>query len=422
MVLVVFQSAVSIADTHFVGRLGTAPLAGLALVFPLVMLMQMVTAGAMGGGVASAIARALGARDPRRAEALLAHAMLLAVVLGIVFSLIIVGLGPFLYRLLGGRDDALRYATTYSATLFAGAPLVWIANFCAAALRGMGNTLLPAGVLSATAILHIALSGVLTLGFGPIPSLGIAGAALAYSIGFGIAALCLLLILVHAELPVRLTLKRVTWSWMHCAAILRVGAISSLSALQTVITAVVLTGFVGGFGTAALAGYGVGVRLELLQVPLVFAVGAALVPLVGMNIGAGNHVLARRIAWTGAGLAALICTVIGGSAAIFPEAWVGLFSTEPEVLATGTSYLRIVGPLYPFIGIGVALYFASQGVGLVGWPVLAGTARLAIALGGGWIALALGGELRALFVMIAIGIVAWGLLTAIAVARTPWRR
>ncbi len=247
IVLVVFQSAVSIADTHFVGRLGTAPLAGLALVFPLVMLMQMMTAGAMDGGVASAIARALGARDPRRAETLLAHAMLLAVVLGIVFSLIIVGLGPFLYRLLGGRDDALQYAIIYSTALFAGAPLVWIANFCAAALRGMGNTLLPAGVLSATAVLHIALSGALTLGFGPIPSLGIAGAALAYFIGFGIAALCLALILLDARLPVRLTLKGVTWSWTHCAAILRVGAISSLSALQTVITAVVLTGFVGGF-------------------------------------------------------------------------------------------------------------------------------------------------------------------------------
>ncbi len=153
-----------------------------------------------------------------------------------------------------------------------------------------------------------------------------------------------------------------------------------------------------------------------------FAVGAALVPLVGMNIGAGNYARAKRIAWTGAGLAALICALIGGSAAIFPEAWVGLFSAEPEVLAAGASYLRIAGPLYPFIGVGVALYFASQGVGLVGWPVLAGTARLVIALGGGWIVLALGGELRALFIMIAIGIVAWGLVTAIAVARTRWSR
>lgn len=422
VVLVAFQSAVSIADAHFVGQLGTAPLAGLALVFPLVMLMQMMTAGAMGGGVASAIARALGARDQPRAEALLAHAMLLAVVLGIAFSLVIVGLGPLLYRLLGGRDEALHLAITYSTVLFAGAPLVWLANFCAAALRGMGNTLIPASVLSATAIVHIALSGVLTLGIGTSEGLGIAGTALAYVLGFAIAATIFLFILSRVPLPVQLRLKGIAWSWSHCRTILRVGAMSSLSALQTVITAVVLTGYVGGFGTAAIAGYGVGVRLELLQVPLVFAVGAALVPLVGMNIGAGRPERAKRIAWTGAGLAALICALIGGGAALFPQAWVMLFSSEPAVIAAGELYLRTVGPLYPFIGIGVALYFASQGVGLVGWPVLAGTVRLAIALGGGWIVLALGGELRALFVTIAIGIVAWGTVTAIAVARTRWAK
>lgn len=348
--------------------------------------------------------------------------MLLAVVLGIAFSLIIVGLGPFLFPLLGGRDQALHLAITYSTVLFAGAPFVWLANFCAAALRGMGNTLIPAGVLSMTAIVHIGLSGLLTLGIGTTPGLGIAGTALAYLLGFALAASIFLFILSHASLPVRLRLKGVAWSWSHCATILRVGAMSSLSALQTVITAVVLTGYVGGFGTAAIAGYGVGVRLELLQVPLVFAVGAALVPLVDMNIGAGRPERAKRIAWSGAGLAALICALIGGSVAIFPQAWVTLFSTEPAVIAAGESYLRTVGPWYPFIGIGVALYFASQGVELVGWPVLAGTVRLAIALGGGWIVLSLGGELRALFVTIAVGIVAWGTVTAIAVARTRWSK
>src|SRR6185295_11024200 len=101
--------------------------------------------------------------------------------------------------------------------------------------------------------------------------------------------------------------------------ILRVGAISSVSALQTVLTAVILTGFVARFGTAALAGYGVGVRLELLQVPIVFAIGQALVILVGTHIGAGEAARARRITWTGTAGAALICLLIGGSVALFPH-------------------------------------------------------------------------------------------------------
>src|SRR5204863_2545349 len=107
------------------------------------------------------------------------------------------------------------------------------------------------------------------------------------------------------------------------ADILRVGGLSVLNAFQTILTAVVLTGFVGRHGPAALAGYGVGVRLELLQIPLVFAVGQALVVLVGTNIGAGRPERAKRIAWAGTALAAAICLAIGGTVAVFPHAWLG---------------------------------------------------------------------------------------------------
>ena len=102
--------------------------------------------------------------------------------------------------------------------------------------------------------------------------------------------------------------------------ILRVGAISSVSAMQTVLTAVILTGFVARFGTAALAGYGIGVRLELLQVPIVFAIAQALVVMVGTNIGAGQAERAKKIAWTGTAASALVCLAIGWSVAAYPPA------------------------------------------------------------------------------------------------------
>ena len=204
--------------------------------------------------------------------------------------------------------------------------------------------------------------------------------------------------------------------------ILRVGAISSVSALQTVLTAVVLTGLVGRFGTAALAGYGVGIRLELLQIPLVFAIGQALVVLVGTHIGANRPQRAKRIAWTGAMGAASVSAVIGLGAAIFPSAWVNLFSSDPGVLEAGGEYLRIVGPLYPFLGINIALYFASQGHGRVAWPVLAGTARLAIVVLGGMLAVALGAPLWTLFAIVALGMVVMGSLTAWAVSKSDWSR
>jgi Na+-driven multidrug efflux pump len=204
--------------------------------------------------------------------------------------------------------------------------------------------------------------------------------------------------------------------------ILRVGALSSVSALQTVLTAVILTGFVARFGTAALAGYGVGVRLELLQVPIVFAIAQALVVLVGTNIGAGQVDRARRIAWTGTAASALICLLIGGTVAIYPALWIHIFSDDAEVIEIGSLYLRIVAPLYPLFGAGLALYFASQGAGQVLKPVLAGTLRLLLVVAGGALVMQYGGPLVALFAVISFGLTVFGGFTIYVVYKARWAR
>jgi len=202
--------------------------------------------------------------------------------------------------------------------------------------------------------------------------------------------------------------------------ILRVGGMSVLNAFQTVLTAVVLTGFVGRFGPAALAGYGVGVRLELLQVPIVFAIGQALLILVGTNIGAGQAARARRIAWGGTLAAMAVCLVIGLAAALAPSVWIGFFSDDAGVHQAGSLYLRIVAPLYPLFGAGMALYFAAQGAGRVGLPILAGTARLLVVATGGLVVVWSGVPLAWLFAIIAVGMAVFGGLAAAGVHHTRW--
>ncbi len=418
--LALFQIAVSVADTHFIGRLGTDALAGLALVFPMLMLLQMTSAGAMGGGVSSAIARALGAGNRAAARTLVAHALIIGVCGGLLFTLLLLGLGRGLYSLLGGRGAALEQALAYSQVVFAGAVLVWIANTLASLLRGSGNTLAPALAFAGTALVQIPLSGALTLGWGPLPRLGIAGAAWAYVIAFGLASLVMAILVWRSTLRPRRTDLQLAGRMFR--EILRVGAISSLSALQTVLTAVILTGFVARFGTAALAGYGVGVRLELLQVPIVFAIAQALVVMVGTNIGAGQGERAKRIAWIGTGAAALVCMVIGWSVALYPPLWIHLFSDDPAVIGIGSLYMRIVAPFYPLFGAGLALYFASQGAGQMLKPVLAGTARLLLVVGGGVLVMQFNGPLTALFAVIALGLAVLGGLTAWAVYKARWAR
>lgn len=417
LLLVAFQTMVSVGDTYFVGRLGTEPLAGLALVFPLIMLLQMTSAGAMGGGVSSAIARALGAGDVAAARSLVVHALVIAAAMGAGFTLLVLGLGGPLYRLLGGEGATLELALRYSNVVFAGALGVWLANTLSSVLRGTGNMLVPALALIGGAVLHVPLAATLVLGLGPMPRLGIAGAGVAYVVTFALAALLMAAVVFRRSSALRPRRGDLKLERARFREILRVGGISVVNALQTVLTAVVLTGFVGRFGAPALAGYGVGLRLELLQIPLVFAVGQAMVVLVGSHIGAGHAARAKRIAWIGTACAASIGLAIGLCAALFPLGWVGLFSTDPAVLESGTQYLRTVAPFYPFLAAGIALYFASQGAGRVALPVLAGTARLAIVLAGGALAVSLQG----IFLTITAGIVVYGVLTLAFVRRTRWR-
>jgi len=416
LLLVAFQSAVSIGDTYFVGRLGTGALAGLALVFPLVMLLQMTSAGAMGGGVSAAISRALGAGDARSARRLVVHALVIAAAMGLAFTLLVLAFGPALYRLLGGHDESLDNALAYSNVLFAGAIVVWAANTLSSVLRGTGNMALPAGALIAASTLQVPLCGALVLGLGPFPRLGITGAAVAYVCAFGVSGLVMAGVVFRRASPLRPGAAEWRLEWRLFRDILRVGALSVANSVQTIFTTVALTGFVGRHGAAAIAGYGVGLRLELLQIPIVFAIGQALVVLVGTNLGAGQGERARRIAWAGAGLAAAVSLAIGIVVTCFPLAWVGLFSADAAVLESGGRYLRTVAPCYPFLAAGIALYFASQGAGSVLRPFLAGTVRLAIVLAGG----VLVASLQGLFVVVAAATAAYGGLTLWFLAHRRW--
>jgi Na+-driven multidrug efflux pump len=257
---------------------------------------------------------------------------------------------------------------------------------------------------------HVPLSAFL------VSRIGIGGAGVAYVTTFGIAAAAMAVVVFRRSSTLRPARADLRLEWRLFREILRVGGISVLSSVQTVLTAVILTGFVGRYGAGALAGYGVGLRLELLQIPLVFAVGQAMVVLVGINIGAGRPEAAKRIAWVGTAFAASISLSIGVVATVAPLAWVGLFSADPAVLESGSLYLRTVAPFYALLAANIALYFASQGAGKVLWPVLAGTARLLIVIAGGAAAATLGG----IFSVIATAMAVSGLLTIWFVARTKW--
>ena len=422
VLVMVLQAVVTTLDAVFVGWLGSAALAGVSLVYPLVMLMQTMSAGGMGGGVSSAVARALGAGRRAEAQALAVHAILIALVMASLFTTSLLLGGPAVYRAIGGTGDALAAALTYSHVMFGGAVVFWLLNTLGSIVRGTGTMALPAAVMSGSAVVYLALAPALVMGWGPFPRLGVAGTATANLSAFGLATLVLAVYLCSPWSAVRLSVRGFRFRRALFWEILRVGAPGSLNTILTNLTVVLMTGLVGPFGTAALAGYGMGARLEYIQIPLVFGMGSALVAMVGTNVGAGQIARAERIAWTGAGLAAGVTASIGVLAAAFPGVWLGLFTTDPQVYAAGATYLRIVGPTYGFFGLGLALYFASQGAGRLAWPLTAGFARLGIAAAGGWLGgYGLGWGLPGIFAAMAIALIVFGTTTAAAVRLGAWR-
>ena len=420
--VMMMQALLTTADAYWVGHLGPDALAGVSLVFPIIMLMQTMSAGGMGGGVASAVARALGGGRRADASALVMHAVVISVVMGGIFTLGALVWGPAAYRAMGGRDDALAAALAYSNVVFAGACAPWLYNTLGSVVRGTGNMTVPAIVMLIAGVIQLALAPTLVFGLAGAPRLGVVGAAVASVAAFGLGAAILIVYLLSGRSLVTPMLRGITFRGRLFADILRVGAPGALNTVLTNLTVVLLTGFVGSFGTFALAGYGVGARLEYLQIPLVFGFGSALVAMVGTNVGAGNLARAERIAWVGAALAAGVTGAIGLVVALAPWLWMGLFTTEPAVLAAGSTYLRIVGPFYGFFGLGLALYFASQGAGRLAWPLIAGFLRLGIAAGGAWLVTRVfGGGLAALYVVIALALVAFGSTVALAIRAGAWR-
>jgi len=420
VVVMVVQASVGLIETYFVARLGTDALAGVTLVFPVLMLMQMMSAGAVGGGISSAVARALGARRRADADALVIHALAIAVGFGLLFTGVVLGGGRWLYSAMGGRGPSLAAALTYSTVIFAGAVLVWVFNSLASVIRGTGNMAVPAAVTSVGAAALIPLSPCLIFGWGPFPRLGVAGGAVAVLVYYVAGSLALLAYLRTARSVVHLSAAGVRLRWRFFRDILRVGAVAALITVQTNLTIAIATGFVGRFGPAAIAGYGTGARLEYFLVPLVFGLGGPLVAIVGTNIGAGQRARALRAAWIGAGIAAGLTEAIGLGAATFPRAWLSLFDTDPGMLDAGSRYLHVVGPFYGLFGLGLALYFASQGAGRLLWPLLANLARLVIATGAGWLALRWTGDVSYVFVALSAALAAFGLTNAAAVAAGAW--
>src|ERR1700742_1439428 len=413
-------TCVVIAETSYIGRLGVESLAAMAPVFPCVILTMTMSGGAVGGGVASSIARALGPGYTERVLALASHALLIGLGFGLAFVIGMGIFGPKLLELLGGRGPVLANAVGYAHIFFGGAVLPWLMNTTAGILRGTGNMKLPSLVILNSAVCQIVLGGTLGLGLGPIPQFGMRGVAAGSLTAYTISLSILWWYLFSGRARVVPRIRGLRIQWEMFVDILKVGLVSCFSPLQSVLTISIFTHMLAGFGTAILAGYGIGARLEFMLTSIAFAVGIASVPMIGMSIGAGRVARARRIAWTAGVISFGSVGVIGTIIAIFPDLWVNLFTNDPGVRAASHQYLSTAAPMYAFIGLASSMYFSSQGAAKVLGPVLAQTARLVFIAVGGWWLTTHDATAGNFFTLASLSMIVLGTLSSLSVVLTRW--
>ena len=408
------------ADALFVSWLGSDALAGVAVVFPLFLILQTATASGIGSGVSSAIGRALGAGDHARATSLAGVAVAIALIgAALTTALLVIG-GPGLYAAMGLAGRPLEMAVLYGGVIFGGAGFVWLTNLLANVSRGAGNMMVPAFAIAIGEAFHLALSPALILGWGPFPALGIVGAALAALAAYAVGAAVLVVHLVSRQALVRLQARAIRLRRDEAGAILGIGALSAASATLFQITTFLVAGLLSVLGSSAVAAYGAANRLEMLQYPITFAFGSAVITMVATAAGARDFERARRVAWAGAGVAAaigLIFTVI----ALFGRSWMGLFTADPAIRDMGALYLLCQAAVFPFTGAGLACYFACLGIGFVSGPFLLAALRLVLIVGGCWLALAMSGSAVIAFIAIAVGIAFFG-ASLLVVMRARFKR
>ncbi|MBY0277188.1 MATE family efflux transporter [Candidatus Binatia bacterium] len=375
--LVMLIAAISnVLYTYYVSRLGSDAIAAVSLVFPVSMVAMTAMAGGIGAGASSVIARSLGGRRLAAATSAAEHAFLLAVVIGIGFAIAIFFGARTVLGWMGGKGDVLDNAVVFAEVIFGGCVITFTGGMLDSVLRGEGNVRVPAIWSTTSLCLQILLTPLFMFGLG----LELRGAGFATLVSQLIASVPRAWFVLGGQgairprfLPRRIALEPLR-------EILRIGIPAAVSTTVNYIGIMVLTGVVARLGTPDLAAYGLGTRLDFLLLSFAFGVSAAVLTLVGMAAGAGRPELVGRYVRAACSLIVGLLIVAGALLWWRPSLWLGIFTTDPGILAVGATYFRVIGPSYPFVGLSMVLAFAFQGLGRATPPLVVMLVRVPVVL------------------------------------------
>ncbi|GAA6185151.1 MULTISPECIES: MATE family efflux transporter [Aliiglaciecola] len=276
-----------LADTFFVSMLGTEELAAISFTFPVTFTIISLNIG-LGIGTSAIIGRSLGSGETHLAKEFATGALMLSFIL--VGALAFIGyltIDP-IFRLMGATDDLLPYINDYMVVWYAAAIFLAVPMVGNSVLRAAGDTKTPSIIMTCGGIINVILDPIFIFGWGPVPAMGIQGAALATAIAWGIGLLYILYLLAVKRklmLPRLLTLKELK---LTSGGVLRIGLPAAGANMLTPIAGGIITAIAAGYGPGAVAAWGVGSRLESIASILVLALSMSLPPFISQNFGANK--------------------------------------------------------------------------------------------------------------------------------------
>ena len=356
------QLMYNLADTFWVGRLGPEYLAAITVSFPLIFLFFSVGIGFSLAGIAL-VSQHTGAGNKDKANLVTGQVLLFAIITSISFSILGLLFGENLLALMGAEADILPHAWAYFRIITAGIPLMFVYFIFSSVLQGIGDTKTPMYLKLFTVGINIILDPFLIFGWSIFPDLGIAGAAVATIISRFFAFSIAIYVLFNGINGIKLHIHDLKPNWRIIKKIIRIGFPAAIGESGLAIAFSFLTSIVAGFGTVALAAFGVVNRItSIIRMPAM-GIGRATSVLVGQHLGADQPDEAEKTSWLSAGIILLIMIIIAIIMLFAAPFLVNLFTDESEVIELGSYYLRIIGFGFAFLGVQMVLRGALSGAG-----------------------------------------------------------
>lgn len=411
-----------IVDMFFVGKLGPAAVASVAMGGIMIGIVVMLALG-VGMGTTALVANAFGRDEPDEADLITAQALTMAVFLAIMLAAVGVPLAPWIIHAMGGSPEVVREGGTYLRIVAGGGMALLVQISLAAALRGAGDAVTPMKALVAAILINLVLDPIMIFGMFGFPALGVAGSAWATVLGRSFGTLVLLRgLLASGDGALSLRLHQLWPQFDTIRRIFRIGIFASGRAMLRNLSRLALMRLAAMFGTPAVAAFGICFRLQMLILGPGKGFGTAAATMVGQNLGAGQPDRGERSGWTAAGTAMVVGLAF---TAVFwgaPGLLIRVFNRDPRVVDAGIPLLRWFAGSFPFLLLGFVLNEAMTGAGDSLRPmIITGLAQVLIGLPLAGLLASRWDSAEGIWAGFFAGNILVGILSAVAFKRGHWK-